>query len=646
MIINKLILHNFGIYTGTNFFNLKSNKPVILIGGMNGRGKTTFLEAVLVALYGKRSTAFIESNYSFSEYLIRQVNKSDNSLESYIELEFEYEGEKKDSYIIKREWSLHNNQAINFKTFVTKNGVYDDILSENWDMFVEDLLPSAISPFFIFDGEKIAELANSDDIHLINSIKNLLGIDVIDQAIVDVKKIISSKKKRIKSSNYSDELKEIDAKIKVAEQEAKEVHYIVADLNTKKKKLEYRLREAENSFSGMGGNLANNRTELISKQKWMIDELSKIEMQLLDIVSGELPMVMIIPLLNDVLMASEKEKEQKAINTTLEQLPLLYQRFNKNGEDQNGFKEFLEFVKCNSKQIDSDFNLSEKGLNQLRVIYNDLPNLCTSDVYKIMKRKIEISDELSRVENYLSINISEEGVDLLYNEIKRLTTELAIVNEKLFQTQNMAESKHMYCEELKRQQLRLIEKAVADMEEMEDTKRIITYSNYLIKILEEYKVRLQKEKTNALANTMTECFKIIIAKKNLIEKITIDPISLEFIYVDKNGGTINKTSFSAGEKQLLVIAMLWALGKCSKKQFPIIVDTPLARLDSIHRETLIRNYFPEASEQTILLSTDSEIYGKYYDIIKPYVGREYTLIYNEEKKNIEVEFGYFGGEVY
>ena len=70
MIIKKLILHNFGVYAGTNTFIFNSSKPVVLIGGMNGRGKTTFLEAILLSLYGSNSSAYKESDCdTFGSYL-------------------------------------------------------------------------------------------------------------------------------------------------------------------------------------------------------------------------------------------------------------------------------------------------------------------------------------------------------------------------------------------------------------------------------------------------------------------------------------------------------------------------------------------------------------------------------------------------
>ena len=85
---------------------------------------------------------------------------------------------------------------------------------------------------------------------------------------------------------------------------------------------------------------------------------------------------------------------------------------------------------------------------------------------------------------------------------------------------------------------------------------------------------------------------------------------------------LKKLTLSAGEKQLMVISLLWALAKCSKRKLPVIIDTPLSRLDSNHRETLIKSYFPNASEQTIILSTDSEITSDYYMMMKENIGDE------------------------
>ena len=89
MIIKKLTLHNFGVYAGTNSFEFNNNKPIVLIGGMNGRGKTTILEAVLIALYGANSFAYAESKYnSYGQYLKSYINASDTSMQSFIELSF------------------------------------------------------------------------------------------------------------------------------------------------------------------------------------------------------------------------------------------------------------------------------------------------------------------------------------------------------------------------------------------------------------------------------------------------------------------------------------------------------------------------------------------------------------------------------
>ncbi|ELD3426485.1 DNA sulfur modification protein DndD, partial [Enterobacter hormaechei] len=98
----------------------------------------------------------------------------------------------------------------------------------------------------------------------------------------------------------------------------------------------------------------------------------------------------------------------------------------------------------------------------------------------------------------------------------------------------------------------------------------------------------------------------------MIEKISINPEDFTISLLASDNKPISTERLSAGERQLFSIAILWGLADCSGKELPTIIDTPMGRLDGVHREHLIKNYFPNSSSQLILLSTDEEIYGDYY----------------------------------
>ena len=168
-------------------------------------------------------------------------------------------------------------------------------------------------------------------------------------------------------------------------------------------------------------------------------------------------------------------------------------------------------------------------------------------------------------------------------------------------------------------------------------------SEFALKIIERYEIELQKRKIDVLAETITNCYTKLANKKNLIKTIVMDPETLDLKYLSEEGIEIPKDSLSAGEQQLMVISILWALAICSKKKLPVIIDTPLSRLDSLHRTALITTYFPNAGEQTIILSTDSEIDENYYELMRENVGDEFTLKYDEDSKSTSIERGYLIG---
>ena len=106
MIIKRLTMNNFGVYEGENTFEFSYSLPVVLIGGMNGRGKTTFLEAILLALYGENSKAYKESKYkTYGQYLRSYVNKNSWTQRCYVELDFILNERDSEEYLIRREWN-------------------------------------------------------------------------------------------------------------------------------------------------------------------------------------------------------------------------------------------------------------------------------------------------------------------------------------------------------------------------------------------------------------------------------------------------------------------------------------------------------------------------------------------------------------
>ena len=213
MIIKRLILNNFGVYAGHNLFEFTSDKPIVLVGGMNGRGKTTFLEAILLALYGSNSIAYKESNYStYGKYLRSYINKSSWSRQASVELEFVMSESTGREYIISREWDSLGRRTAETIT-VKENGQYSEFLTKNWAMFIENILPSALSSFYFFDGEKIAELAVDDtNVQMKESIRSMLGISVLDVLKNDLGRVLRNASKKTTNGQAGKDLEELRQK--------------------------------------------------------------------------------------------------------------------------------------------------------------------------------------------------------------------------------------------------------------------------------------------------------------------------------------------------------------------------------------------------------------------------------------------------
>ena len=646
MIINRLTMYNFGVYAGTNTFEFTHKKPIVLIGGMNGRGKTTFLEAILLSLYGANSAAYKESKYnSYNQYLRSYVNRSHWSQSSYVELEFVLNESTNDTYVVRREWDALS-KITKEKICVQQNGIYSEFLTKNWAMFVESILPSALSSFYFFDGEKIAELAVAKtDVQMKESIRSMLGITILEVLKKDLGRTIRRINKKGKSNEPSSKLdglrEERDQAISKLEQIDESVRLAVEKVET----IQDELEELHKRYELQGGAVLEQRQKLIQKRAAIQTEITQNAESLIGMAATELPMVLVRDLISQIKLQAEDEHNDFIMQQALEQMDAYLSDFAGEHPDSTGAsRAFVDFVR---KQIEKNathqiYEMSDHALFQINELVESTLQESIDHTKTVFSNKIALKRQLDEVDSYLTLDINENELAAIYDQIKTNEAKLIEAQVELNQLQQERSSVNAVVIAKTAEYNRDVETYLQKIELQEDSDRLLKYSNMALRMVDAYALELQKRKTGTLGKTITECYKKLANKKNLIQEIVMDAETLDLQYLDEKGDTVSKESLSAGEKQLMVIAILWALALCSKKKLPVIIDTPLSRLDSQHRASIISTYFPNASDQTIILSTDTEIDHNYYDMMKESVGDEFTLIYSEETKSTSIEKGYFG----
>lgn len=645
MIIKELTLHNFGVYASTNKFEFRGAKPIVLIGGMNGRGKTTFLEAVLLALYGSNSFAYNESKYkTFGQYLKSFINAADGTLNTYVDLKFAMGADSKEIYRVRREWS-GDKKRISEIIKVYKDQEYNQFLTDNWAMFIENILPSGLSNFFFFDGEKIAELAveNTSD-QMKESIKSLLGISVLDLLESDLKRIINKTIKNQVANTEIEEIEELREKKDTALVAFEKTGEELEILKQKEIVLQQELEKMRLEYIAKGGDIVTQHRELFQKRAAVSTKIENIREQLVSDAASELPLVLVKELLRNIRENAEIEQDNRMLGVALKKMHKFSSEYEKvNSDDSKAIFRFMDFISGKTERKNSmiSYNLSDTSLFHLQVLLDDQLLDTKLSINARQNELIKLQAEADQLDSYLSVDIDEDAIDKIYKSIKQLEQELldteVLITRKIDERRTCNGELSTATSEFNKR----VESYLKKVELNDDSDRIIKYSHMANTILEEYKIRLQKNKINVVAETMTACYKKLANKKNLINRIYMDPVSLDLKYINFDDQEVDKSSLSAGEKQLMVISLLWALALCSKKKLPVIIDTPLSRLDSIHRVSLIQTYFPQASEQTIILSTDSEIDRNYYEIMKENIGDEFTLIYDDDSKSTTIRKGYF-----
>lgn len=659
MYFTKVELHNFGIYKGTHEMCLTDqigNRNITLVGGLNGRGKTTFHDSILIALYGKQALKYIqEKARSYDKMLIDHINKHATDDETYVAVSLCLDDGT--SLRVKRSWTAKGKKA-DQQIIVEKDGVVDKYLGESWSYYIEEILPFGIARFFFFNNEKITQLADDTSFEQIkSSIKSAIGVSSIEKAIDHTDEVIRRKKKALAAFESSEE----NVGYQDVERQITDIDLRLAESTKQANALERRCEtlaaayEAkEKEFWSSGGDLSRNRDSIKAEMQKISSEVERVQEEIMQLtVDASTPLFMCRSL---VTQSYENELSSQQTEAKLYSDRIIVDLHQKilerlaacglNPSDlrtvQNIVNEVLVGHIPKSATEETIKNMSATSMMLYKRLITEVFQNITQRIDTLVNRVDAQESELMSLDAHLGAADEKTLAMQLYDALKSIEAEKNLADTEYKRQLESIESLKRQRELLVSKRIQLI-KAIAEKEHAnDDNARIVKYAAMSIEVLREFKVRLQREKVEKLSSTATRCFLELVEKDSLVSEIKIDPSTLDVTILDLDGNELLKSQLSAGEQQMFAVAIVWALALTSGYKAPVIIDTPMARLDSSHRANFVTKYLPAASSQVMVLSTDEEVYGRYLDLVRDNVVDYYTLLYREEEQCTSIVHGYFG----
>ena len=655
MILHRLTLRDFGLFSGEHTFSLtprtkyRMRRPVILIGGKNGTGKTTILEAVRLCLYGARSLGDRVSRKEYHEYLASSIHHSQVTLlelkQASVALEFEHahSGEK-NYYHVERRWEVRQStkEPIGESLTIHKNSEpLSDFETDHWQDFLNELIPIGLSQLFFFDGEKIQGLAEdaSSPVFLADAIKSLLGVDLVDQLGSDLKIYLNRRRKDVGTDELAHTIytaekqqQDIEPRLSVAKEAKTTLEVQIGEIETQ-------ITLEEERLAKEGGGYARQRERLKTHQARLTQRISDLEKQIHEACAGLFPFALVPSLcerLRTQLMKEAEYEKWESAYKALEQVLKssddheLWEKVANRFEEQIGRRDVLGDSERRHLLSPSE---SQQLLHWLNLCLTSVPE----QSLHIGQQYEDCNRQLQGVETALGRIPSDEVLKPLMQRLTSLHQQLGSLKTQLKNdTANIQSLAHRW-QELQRQLDRLHE---SENEMQADHQRAALVEG-VRSVLNAYSTQLTRAKVEALMSAVAECFAVLCRKQSMVERIHVDPRTFATALFDRQDRLIAKEELSAGEKQIYAIALLWGLAKASGRPLPMIIDTPLGRLDSEHRGRMIEHYFPNASHQVVVLSTDTELDKRNFEILSPHVSHAYHLVYNELEGSTEVEERYF-----
>lgn len=656
MTFDRVILFNFGAYGGLQeaILTPKPGKPVILFGGMNGGGKTTFLDSIQLGLYGSKAKTSNRGSMAYRDYLADCIHRGADPAEgASITIHFHRLAEGRVShYELQRAWRM-GPKGLEETLTLTKDGEPDELLTDHWSESLAAWLPVGIAHLFFFDGEQIKDLAEGQHAARIigTAIHSLLGLDLVEKLENDLK--VFERRKGAETMDSTALLKLKQAEDELAHLEAEEGQVLQEEgrLVNEAGQMASEVAKARETFEAEGGNLFLQHDELQKELAEQQQAKQKHQDELRSLAAGPLPLLLLQNQLKAVQNRARHETEirhARVLGESLEQrdrqlIHLLRQEsidpavLDKVHQHLHKDRDSVQHTAAEALILDADPGF-ETDLRHLRE--NTLP-LAAQKAGILLKEISSLEERIVRLEADLARVPDEDRIAVAQQSLQEKTRIHQSLLHRLEEIRVRKKALRSQCERAQQQVERLHPQTVDHRFDEDARQRMLKHSAKVRKTLVRFKTRIIERHASKIEGLMLESFQSLLRKSGLISGLSIDPQTFTVTLLDRAGKPLPFDRLSAGERQLLATSLLWGLARASGRPVPTIIDTPLGRLDSSHRKHLVNRYFPGASHQVLLLSTDEEIVGDYLKSLQPFITRSYHLAHDEALGQTSIQPGYF-----
>lgn len=659
MIFEEIRITNLFSYFGEQVFELPiptAERPLVLISGRNGFGKTSFINSVKLLFLGTSAdmlqrvidgTKLRPNNYLLGHGkewrgIFNRRARETGELHYGIRIKWR---EDQGTVTAERYWTLTGNEVqhhLHIETdFDTDFGhVIDD--EDSAEEFLERRLPKSVVPFFFYDGEQVQQIAEANREGQLRQIERLLDISTIDTLDEYLGRAISKWRQSAQAPEIQADLKQLEGQKQQSEGQLQSLQARRDELQTDidqedrtivrlqrkndslrakslqrdEPRLRKQLTDTREQYEALCLNIGNELpqaaplwaasplvqriaaqlSEATHNPNQMLAEQIKEVAQYLPEQLFDRPMHSSPPL-TDTQKQHYKHKLRKLFDG-LTELPSGGFFSLKASEilDLRGRFDYFRQAERERGHLADDLKTASRlrrTMQDLQAQLDALDNISPEEQEDFKRREGEITEAAQRRDDFMR---QLGGVD----------TESASLQMQLDKIKT----------EINRKQTEQVKSEI--------NSRRIARARQAQQLFDDYKKRLKDSRREDIERQINLRFKSLMSSHGQIDRITIDA-DFALTYLSADGQEVGMANISAGMKQLAAQALLWALSEATNRRVPIIVDTPLARIDRIHQENLLNAYYPSAGEQVIVLPTDSEIDIEKYRLIQPHICAEFRL---------------------